>query len=418
MTWSDAEVEGAVRKAVEVVGEPIPEEMKGDVATLLRTVMTYAVGLVQARGGTMTAEDLRDALAKLDALPIPGGWERDYIADVAGHVTAMGARIAALERVVSDRKFSDEGLAQLLASVDAYVREKVQGHVAALEQERDAWREKWEGATQNEAKALEHVSDMEAALENARPFEALHADLSAQLRAAWEATGVSGTVKGMTTLADVVGVTKANLREALTRVSKLEAEVAHWKGGAEGNENAWRIADGRADTLQDELTTALQHVSDLGKALENARKERDEAAQQAQDWGRRWNEEESRAVGAEEERNAALQHVSDLEKSLEQARHDEEVWRERVEQAGEALSGVLPGEVGRVDLQTPIETLKRQRDEWQRRAESVLKQAEELKSEIARVKQSQEALLAACSEFSARVEALESKAATHEGELG
>jgi hypothetical protein len=41
------------------------------------------------------------------------------------------------------------------------------------------------------------------------------ATLREQLDAAWQATGVSGTVRGMTTLADVVGTDKSSLREAL-----------------------------------------------------------------------------------------------------------------------------------------------------------------------------------------------------------
>src|ERR1041384_8110462 len=39
---------------------------------------------------------------------------------------------------------------------------------ATLETERDKWREKWQGATQNAAKAFEHCSGLEKSLENAR----------------------------------------------------------------------------------------------------------------------------------------------------------------------------------------------------------------------------------------------------------
>lgn len=77
-------------------------------------------------------------------------------------------------------------------------------------------------------------------------------------------------------------------------------------------------------------------------------------------------------------RNAALdQHISELEKSLENARKERdaalrdrdahatnaEVWRKRVHDAAEALADVLPGEVGRLDLLARISDLKRQRDE-------------------------------------------------------
>lgn len=59
------------------------------------------------------------------------------------------------------------------------------------------------------------------------------------------------------------------------------------------------------------------------------------------------------------------QHISDLEKSLETARKERdqhqqsaETWRKRVEQAAEALADVLPGEVGRLDLLARIQALK------------------------------------------------------------
>lgn len=65
-----------------------------------------------------------------------------------------------------------------------------------------------------------------------------------------------------------------------------------------------------------------------------------------------------------------------------------EVWRKRVHEAAEALADVLPGEVGRLDLVARVNEVKRQRDEWQQRAESLLKQAEGLEAELARLKPS------------------------------
>lgn len=103
---------------------------------------------------------------------------------------------------------------------------------------------------------LAHISTLgarnavlEEELENTRPFESLHADLSAQLREAWEATGVAGTVKGMTTLADVVGVTKADLREALAEVEKLRERLS---AAEDGNRELVRRAQQAESLLERE----------------------------------------------------------------------------------------------------------------------------------------------------------------------
>jgi hypothetical protein len=93
-------------------------------------------------------------------------------------------------------------------------------------------------ARAEEARQAEVIRALEHDLENARPFEALHADLSEQLRAAWESTGCAGTVKGLATLDDVVSTIRADLHEALGTIKELQealvlAETVLKTGNAE-----------------------------------------------------------------------------------------------------------------------------------------------------------------------------------------
>lgn len=92
-----------------------------------------------------------------------------------------------------------------------------------------------------------------------------------------------------------------------------------------------------------------RHISDLETSLENARKERDEALAM-------WNEAVAAREKAERDNQDSLNHLA-------AARQEALVWRQRVEKSADALSDVLQGEVGRLDLLARIAEVKRQRDE-------------------------------------------------------
>lgn len=105
--------------------------------------------------------------------------------------------------------------------------------------------------------------------------------------------------------------------------------------------------------------------------------------------------DESLEEAAEKNASWAMTAIGQLRKERDAALADRELhaqsaeaWRKRVEGAADALADVLPGEVGRLDLLARIAELKRQRDEWRRRAESLLKQAEGFEAELARLKPS------------------------------
>jgi hypothetical protein len=73
----------------------------------------------------------------------------------------------------------------------------------------------------------------------------------------------------------------------------------------------------------------------------------------------------------------------------------EKVWRQRVEKAADALSGVAPGELGRLDLVGRIERLKEAREtahsaykEWAENWGEAQKRIEELEADLARLKPS------------------------------
>jgi hypothetical protein len=67
-----------------------------------RAAMTRAVELAAARGGTMTAEELRVAIAAVDALSMPKDWQHDYTAALAEHIAAQGAKVTELTTWLAD----------------------------------------------------------------------------------------------------------------------------------------------------------------------------------------------------------------------------------------------------------------------------------------------------------------------------
>lgn len=77
---------------------------------VVRAIMTRAVELAAARGGTMTAEDLEAWLVAIER-------ERGSIAPIRQHISALGARNAVLEDVLTQALTVKDGLFDEVKSV-------------------------------------------------------------------------------------------------------------------------------------------------------------------------------------------------------------------------------------------------------------------------------------------------------------
>jgi BMFP domain-containing protein YqiC len=176
---------------------------------------------------------------------------------------------------------------------------------------------------------------------------------------------------------------KAELRDGLVGLVESLRGVAFTKANADSLVEALAIA--KAAIPSGDLAADVADIGALwsgvtpppddwikaGEALERLAKQ----AQAAKTWFAKWEQAETllRECREKDHTNAArggamtADAVAGLEQEKRNALSDRdrhantaEVWRKRVHEAAEALADVLPGEVGRLDLVSRINELKRQ----------------------------------------------------------
>lgn len=224
--------------------------------------------LSRAHASAQVAEDLARRHKRLESNDDKAHAAADRLAAGAQRVDGL---VASLKAALSNADEAQKEAEALRVRVS-----ELEGRLATEESERIRCRDGWAAAQK------------ERALDNSEPAEALHADLSDQLRAAWEATGAAA-VRGMTTLADVVGVTKNDLREALQslssaraeadRLAPLEHEVKRLRAEAADAERSARASIAEVDRLRAEVTggqersrmllDAKNHWADRARAAES-----------------------------------------------------------------------------------------------------------------------------------------------------
>ncbi len=94
--------------------------------------------------------------------------------------------------------------------------------VARLTKERDDALANRDGAIEALGDKIQQLEEVRAELEAAT---ALHADISDQISAAWAACPVAGSVRGLTTLADVIAVNERDRQEARAELARMRPVV-------------------------------------------------------------------------------------------------------------------------------------------------------------------------------------------------
>lgn len=101
MSWTNEDIDAAERAAVQAIGEPIPEDIREMARKMFASVMTCAMELAQARGGTMTAEQLARTLNSLWHEPEEDR-RRDLHFSAWHHYASQGAQVATLQANVEE----------------------------------------------------------------------------------------------------------------------------------------------------------------------------------------------------------------------------------------------------------------------------------------------------------------------------
>jgi hypothetical protein len=224
-----------------------------DVREHVRSVMTFAVELAAARGGTMTAEDIAECRRLFGLPPAAKGWGDETVRDLLNHIAAQGTRVAVLEAERNTwRKAAEEGGRDR----EAVMRTQAE-RIAALDQ---------------------HVSDLEKSLENARterdemrallgPSGQVAEDVAALEAVFWDDSENQPWMPAFRRLA--AGAQRAD------RLARVVAYIQECDGGPHLLTEANALASDRVDDVRAERDEATSPLDAIRKrSLEAANLER------------------------------------------------------------------------------------------------------------------------------------------------
>lgn len=163
MDWKDEELADAMSCGSAAAPKDIPVHALP--ASSLRAIMTRAVELAAARGGTMTAGALAECNRLAGLPPARNGWDEDTVKELLQHISVLGARNAVLEKEVASLRET----ARLNAEERDSARERL---CAAEEGNRERVRRAQQAETQVAAFSSQ-IQFMRTTLERAQSSESV-----------------------------------------------------------------------------------------------------------------------------------------------------------------------------------------------------------------------------------------------------